>query len=181
MTAVIWSPAHQVLATDCRSSYSNGRYSDETMKLGYGKDFVAAWSGDLSFVRKFFQKWMSATDRHVDIGASFVEVISDLEHAQTIHDEMTGDNDSYFNLVLFYLDDREEVQGLEFTNGAIFTHFDTKKPYALGSGGDICLGAVYAGTLPEEAIAIAADITTSVSHKSNNVNVLGYLLAKKHG
>lgn len=178
MTAVVWSPDTNILAADCRASYSNGRYSDETVKLGFGKDFVAAWSGDLSYVRRFFNKWQSVTDKNIVPKVSYIDIISDLEHARELHAEMDT-QDTCFNLLLFYLDAYDEVQGVEFTNGCIFSHFDITRPYAIGSGGDICLGAVHAGALPEKAIAIAADITTTVSHKSNSVNVLDFLVSEK--
>lgn len=174
MTAIIWNPREGTLVADCRESYTNGRYTDTSIKIGFGTDFIAAWSGDLSYVRKFFSKWCDVLDENVLPEVTIKELLNDKEHIKEITDE-AKENDSYLNILLFYRVYPNVLKCVELTNGGIFMHIDVDRPYALGSGGDITLGAVHAGASSQDAIRIASEITESVSKKCVIVNVMEQL------
>jgi ATP-dependent protease HslVU (ClpYQ) peptidase subunit len=132
----------RTMAADSMTCSGDLVLADATRKIVRGKDGsvmgCAGEAASCSLVREWFER-----------GESHKAV-------PKVPSQPDGDGDSRFKALILRPGGR-----LEFLD-ACFTPVAVKPPMAIGSGGDVAMGAMMAGASPKEAVRIAASVVVSV-------------------
>lgn len=176
MTAIIYDPFTEELSADTRILSGGNRFDDGHMKIWRGHDFVAAVSGDIGGAVRYFHKYKSkgtgAYKPFLDV--SLAVMVDDMEAIGAAAERMEG---AQFSIVLFYIQD-DKIKAKTLASPGVYFEQNLDKPFVMGSGGDLCVGAVLAGVRPCEAIMLAATIDPGVSEDCITLNVRDVLSCK---
>lgn len=174
MTAIIYDPKTEELAADTRILSGGNRFDDGHLKIWRGHDFVAAVSGDIGGAVRYFHKYKSkgkgAYKQLLDV--SLEVMIDDMEEIGAAAERMEG---AHFSIVMFYMKD-DQIKAKTLASPGVYFEQNLDKPFGMGSGGDLCVGAVLAGVRPCEAIVLASTIDPGVSEDCIMLNVRDVLI-----
>ena len=95
-------------------------------------------------------------------------MIDDMEEIGAAAERM--EEGASFSIVLFYMQD-DQIKAKTLASPGVYFEQNLDKPFGMGSGGDLCVGAVLAGVRPCEAIMLAATIDPGVSEDCIMLNV----------
>ena len=174
MTAIIYDPLTEELAADTRILSGGNRFDDGHMKIWRGHDFVAAVSGDIGGAVRYFHKYKSQGASKQQLDVSLAVMVDDVEEIGAAAERMEGAN---FSIVLFYMQD-DQIKAKTLASPGVYFEQNLDKPFGMGSGGDLCVGAVLAGVRPCEAIVLASTIDPGVSEDCIMLNVRDVLTCK---
>lgn len=165
MTAIIYDPLTEELAADTRILSGGNRFDDGHLKIWRGHDFVAAVSGDIGGAVRYFHKYKVASKQLLDVSAAVM--VDDMEEIGAAAERMEG---AHFSIVLFYMQD-DQIKAKTLASPGVYFEQNLDKPFGMGSGGDLCVGAVLAGVRPCEAIVLASTIDPGVSEDCIMLNI----------
>ena len=144
------------------------------MKIWRGHEFVAAVAGDIGGAVRYFHKYKSKGASKQVLDVSLEVMIDDMEEIGAAQARIRV---AEFSLVLFYMQD-DQIKAKALVSPGVYFEQNLDKPFGMGSGGDLCVGAVLAGVRPCEAIILASTMDPGVSEDCIMLNVRDVLSCK---